>query len=154
MNARQAAMNLQVIRTLMERTTQYQLLTARAGLAAGSFCGDLPRPVVPLVDLGYSLEFRHRLGAGVCRLPLGRRDRNSVARPTGAVSACGLRRPCAVVMALAVAVRGPGFERLFLRARPAPVVARSLDALLRTRSPRHRRELRPGRSARWALPSC
>jgi len=39
MNARQAAMNLEVIRTLMERTTQYQLLTARAGLAAGSLAG-------------------------------------------------------------------------------------------------------------------
>ena len=36
MNARQAGRNLEVIRTLMERTCQYQLLTARAGLAAGS----------------------------------------------------------------------------------------------------------------------
>jgi hypothetical protein len=36
MDARQAAYNLEVIRTLMERTCQYQLLTARAGLAAGS----------------------------------------------------------------------------------------------------------------------
>ena len=36
MDARQAARNLEVIRTLMERTCQYQLLTARAGLAAGS----------------------------------------------------------------------------------------------------------------------
>lgn len=35
MDARQAAQNLEVIRTLMERTVQYQLLTARAGLAAG-----------------------------------------------------------------------------------------------------------------------
>jgi hypothetical protein len=32
-----AAEHLEVIRTLMERTTQYQLLTARTGLAAGSF---------------------------------------------------------------------------------------------------------------------
>jgi hypothetical protein len=39
MDARQAARNLEVIRTLMERTTQYQLLTARAGLAAGSLAG-------------------------------------------------------------------------------------------------------------------
>jgi len=39
MNARQAARNLEVIRTLMERTCQYQLLTARAGLAAGSIAG-------------------------------------------------------------------------------------------------------------------
>src|SRR5437899_3652801 len=39
MDARQAARNLEVIRTLMERTCQYQLLTARAGLAAGSFAG-------------------------------------------------------------------------------------------------------------------
>lgn len=39
MNAREAAVNLEVIRTLMERTTQYQLLTARAGLAAGSLAG-------------------------------------------------------------------------------------------------------------------
>ncbi len=36
MDSRQAARNLEVIRTLMERTVQYQFLTARAGLAAGS----------------------------------------------------------------------------------------------------------------------
>src|SRR5258707_12194917 len=35
MDARQAAQSLELIRTLMERTVQYQLLTARAGLAAG-----------------------------------------------------------------------------------------------------------------------
>jgi hypothetical protein len=39
MDAARAAFNLEVIRTLMERTTQYQLLTARAGLAAGSLAG-------------------------------------------------------------------------------------------------------------------
>src|SRR5207302_847318 len=39
MDARQATRNLEVIRTLMERTCQYQLLTARAGLAAGSIAG-------------------------------------------------------------------------------------------------------------------
>jgi hypothetical protein len=39
MDAVLAARNLEVIRTLMERTTQYQLLTARAGLAAGSLAG-------------------------------------------------------------------------------------------------------------------
>jgi hypothetical protein len=39
MDARQAAQTLEVIRTLMERTCQYQLLTARAGLAAGSLAG-------------------------------------------------------------------------------------------------------------------
>lgn len=39
MDARKAAENLEVIRTLMERTTQYQLLTARAGLAAGTLAG-------------------------------------------------------------------------------------------------------------------
>jgi hypothetical protein len=38
-DARKAAENLEVIRTLMERTTQYQLLTARAGLVAGSLAG-------------------------------------------------------------------------------------------------------------------
>src|SRR5262245_37769559 len=36
MDVRQAAQTLEVIRTLMERATQYQLLTARAGMAAGS----------------------------------------------------------------------------------------------------------------------
>jgi hypothetical protein len=36
MDARQAEQNLELIRTLMERTVQYQLLTARAGLVAGS----------------------------------------------------------------------------------------------------------------------
>jgi hypothetical protein len=36
MDTNQAARTLEVIRTLMERTCQYQLLTARAGLAAGS----------------------------------------------------------------------------------------------------------------------
>jgi hypothetical protein len=39
MDTRQAARNLELIRTLMERTCQYQLLTARAGLAAGSLAG-------------------------------------------------------------------------------------------------------------------
>jgi hypothetical protein len=39
MNPKQAADTLDVIRTLMERTTQYQLLTARAGLAAGALAG-------------------------------------------------------------------------------------------------------------------
>src|SRR5437773_10778773 len=39
MDAHQAARSLEVIRTLMERTCQYQLLTARAGLAAGSLAG-------------------------------------------------------------------------------------------------------------------
>jgi hypothetical protein len=35
MDSREATRTLEVIRTLMERTTQYQFLTARAGLAAG-----------------------------------------------------------------------------------------------------------------------
>jgi hypothetical protein len=39
MDPRQAAHNLEVIRTLMERTCQYQLITAWAGLAAGSLAG-------------------------------------------------------------------------------------------------------------------
>ena len=39
MDARQAARTLEVIRTLMERTCQYRLLTARAGLAAGCLAG-------------------------------------------------------------------------------------------------------------------
>ncbi len=39
MDAVQAARNLELIRTLMERTTQYQLLTARAGLVAGTLAG-------------------------------------------------------------------------------------------------------------------
>jgi hypothetical protein len=39
MDARQAASTLEVIRTLMERTVQYQLLTARAALIAGSLAG-------------------------------------------------------------------------------------------------------------------
>jgi hypothetical protein len=39
MDAQQAARNLELIRTLMERTCQYQLLTARAGLVAGSLAG-------------------------------------------------------------------------------------------------------------------
>ena len=39
MDARQAAQNLELIRTLMERTCQYQLLTARAALVAGSLAG-------------------------------------------------------------------------------------------------------------------
>jgi hypothetical protein len=39
MDPDQAARTLEVIRTLMERTCQYQLLTARAGLAAGSLAG-------------------------------------------------------------------------------------------------------------------
>jgi hypothetical protein len=39
MDATQAARNLEVIRTLMERTCQYQLLTAWAGLAAGCLAG-------------------------------------------------------------------------------------------------------------------
>jgi hypothetical protein len=39
MDPRQAAQTLEVIRTLMERTCQYQLLTAKAGLAAGTLAG-------------------------------------------------------------------------------------------------------------------
>jgi hypothetical protein len=39
MDAREAAQTLEVIRTLMERATQYQLLTARAGLVAGGLAG-------------------------------------------------------------------------------------------------------------------
>src|SRR6516225_5154893 len=39
MDQAQAARTLEVIRTLMERTCQYQLLTAPAGLAAGSLAG-------------------------------------------------------------------------------------------------------------------
>ena len=39
MDARQASQTLEVIRTLMERATQYQLLTARAGMVAGSLAG-------------------------------------------------------------------------------------------------------------------
>ncbi|HEX5269145.1 MAG TPA: hypothetical protein VFW33_01595 [Gemmataceae bacterium] len=39
MDARQATQTLEVIRTLMERTTQYQLLTARASLVAGTLAG-------------------------------------------------------------------------------------------------------------------
>jgi len=39
MDARQAAHTLEVIRTLMERTCQYHLLTAKASLAAGSLAG-------------------------------------------------------------------------------------------------------------------
>src|SRR5215467_7891870 len=39
MDARQAVRNLELIRTLMERTCQFQLLTARAGLAAGTLAG-------------------------------------------------------------------------------------------------------------------
>jgi hypothetical protein len=39
MDARQAARTLEIIRTLMERTCQYQLLTARAGLVAGGLAG-------------------------------------------------------------------------------------------------------------------
>lgn len=39
MDATRASENLEVIRTLMERTCQYELLTARAGLIAGTLAG-------------------------------------------------------------------------------------------------------------------
>src|SRR4051812_34621425 len=39
MDSQEATRNLELIRTLMERTCQYQFLTARAGLAAGLFAG-------------------------------------------------------------------------------------------------------------------
>ncbi len=39
MDPQQATRTLEVIRTMMERTCQYQLLTARAGIAAGSLAG-------------------------------------------------------------------------------------------------------------------
>src|SRR5438445_13600159 len=39
MDRDQAARTLELIRSLMERTCQYQLLTARAGLAAGCLAG-------------------------------------------------------------------------------------------------------------------
>lgn len=52
MDPRQAAQNLELIRTLMERTVQYQLLTARAGLAAGCLAcvGALTFTVVEKAD--------------------------------------------------------------------------------------------------------
>src|SRR5438874_9198428 len=39
MDSQEATRTLEVIRTLMERTCQYQFLTARAGLAAGVLAG-------------------------------------------------------------------------------------------------------------------
>lgn len=39
MDTREATRTLEVIRTLMERTCQFQFLTARAGLAAGTLAG-------------------------------------------------------------------------------------------------------------------
>jgi len=39
MDSQQATRTLEVIRTLMERTCQYQFLTARAGIAAGTLAG-------------------------------------------------------------------------------------------------------------------
>src|SRR5262249_48018227 len=39
MDTHEATRTLEVIRTLMERTCQYQFLTARAGLAAGTLAG-------------------------------------------------------------------------------------------------------------------
>jgi hypothetical protein len=52
MDAVQAARNLELIRTLMERTTQFQFLTARAGLVAGCLagCGALGFAVPGLLD--------------------------------------------------------------------------------------------------------
>jgi hypothetical protein len=49
MDARQAARTLEVIRTLMERTCQYQLLTARAGLAARFLLVRRRRGTIPSV---------------------------------------------------------------------------------------------------------
>src|SRR2546421_250004 len=64
MDAQQAARNLEVIRTLMERTCQYQLLTARAGLVAGSLAG-----VGALPSSAYARTPIRWLGCAV--LPLG-----------------------------------------------------------------------------------
>jgi hypothetical protein len=56
MDARQAAQNLEVIRTLMERTTQYRLLTARAGIAAGTIAG-LGALLFVVLDAGDAWHF-------------------------------------------------------------------------------------------------
>src|SRR5262245_47281041 len=72
MDARQAAQTLEVIRTLMERATQYQLLTARAGLVAGALAtvGALTftvlDPAVPgHFGAGWGLVFAGSLAATV-----------------------------------------------------------------------------------------
>ena len=59
MDARQAARTLEVIRSLMERTCQYQLLTARAGLAAGCLAGvgALMFVIPGLLDAGNPVHF-------------------------------------------------------------------------------------------------
>src|SRR5262249_24050500 len=55
MEAQEATRTLEVIRTLMERTCQYQFLTARAGLAAGTLaaCGALSFTFLDATDPRY-----------------------------------------------------------------------------------------------------
>ena len=114
MDARQAAHTLEVIRTLMERTCQYQLLTARAGLAAGCLAG-VGALLFLFLDAGQPRAVRRRLVAGVPRLAAGHLHGHGDARP-------GARRARLVAAGAggaagpgAVAVRGPGADRLLLR---------------------------------------
>src|SRR5438046_1151173 len=62
MDARQAEQNLELIRTLMERTVQYQLLTARAGMVAGSLAV-LGAALFFLLDAGDPAAFAAVWGA-------------------------------------------------------------------------------------------
>src|SRR5947199_29358 len=75
MDAQDATRTLEVIRTLMERTCQYQFLTARAGLLAG-----------PLATSVYAPAPVRRLGLAVLLLALP----TLVLGPAAAVWAMGL----------------------------------------------------------------
>ncbi len=102
MDAQEASRTLEVIRTLMERTCQYQFLTARAGLVAGSLagCGALAFAVLDAADpwhfgAVWALVFAGSLLATVLGTAFRVRERGE---------AVWSRQTRAVVMALAPSV--------------------------------------------------
>src|SRR5262249_25497890 len=123
MDSTQAARTLEVIRTLMERTCQYRLLTAWAGLAAGSLAP------------GRAGGVRGGVGAGLCRLaPVdvrGDAHAGAGARRAGLVAADAGGR----IGFDAGAVFGAGADGVLLRPGRAPVAAGGVDALLRPGGP-------------------
>ena len=99
MDARKAAENLEVIRTLMERTTQYQLLTAKAGLVAGTLAG-AGGAGFPGARSHQSQRIRGRVVSGVFGLVSGLQPGHCTARVrTGRTGLVAASR--AVVLALA-----------------------------------------------------
>jgi len=121
MDPRQAARSLEVIRTLMERTTQYQLLTARAGLTAGalacvgslSFCWLDPANATSF-GVVWALVFLGSLQATIAEVVMrGRRNGEPLWSRQARTVVCALTPALASALLLTVWLFGRG-EHLWL----------------------------------------